>query len=76
MINLFESRYIKTFILLLFDYIQIHHTLGIEGIEADVVKFDEKGNKAAGTRVRKAMQVIKGLAQDVRVYVSNKNKQG
>ncbi len=51
-------------------------TEAIEGIEADVVKFDEKGNKAAGTRVRKAMQVIKGLAQDVRVYVSNKNKQG
>jgi hypothetical protein len=36
----------------------------------DAVKFDEKGNKAAGTRVRKAMQTIKGLAQDVRVAVS------
>lgn len=48
----------------------------VEGIQGDVTKFDEKGNKAAGTRVRKAMQVIKGAAQDVRVYVSNKNKQG
>ena len=48
----------------------------IESIQDDVVKFDEKGNKAAGTRERKAMQVIKGLAQDVRVYVSDKNKQG
>lgn len=48
----------------------------IESIQDDVVKFDEKGNKAAGTRVRKAMQTIKGAAQDVRVYVSNKNKQG
>ena len=37
-------------------------------------KFEEKGNKAAGTRVRKAMQNIKTLAQDVRVYVSEKNK--
>jgi hypothetical protein len=46
----------------------------IEGIQEDVVKFDEKGNKAAGTRVRKAMQTIKALAQDVRVYVSEKNK--
>lgn len=36
----------------------------------DAVKFDEKGNKAAGTRVRKAMQTVKGLAQDVRVAVS------
>ena len=26
----------------------------IEAIQDDVVKFDEKGNKAAGTRVRKA----------------------
>ena len=49
-------------------------TEAIESIQDDVVKFDEKGNKAAGTRVRKAMQTIKGLAQDVRVYVSDKNK--
>ena len=33
----------------------------------------EKGNKAAGTRVRKAMQQIKTLAQDVRVAVSAAN---
>ena len=32
------------------------------------------GNKAAGTRVRKGMQTIKGLAQDVRVHVSETNK--
>lgn len=51
-------------------------TEAIESIQDDVVKFDEKGNKAAGTRVRKAMQAIKGTAQEVRVYVSNKNKQG
>lgn len=42
-------------------------------IQEDVVKFNEKGNKAAGTRVRKAMQNIKGLAQDVRVAVSAAN---
>lgn len=40
----------------------------------DAAKFEEKGNKAAGTRVRKAMQSMKSLAQDVRVYVSDKNK--
>ena len=51
-------------------------TEAIESIQDDVVKFDEKGNKAAGTRVRKAMQTIKGTAQDVRVYVRTKNKQG
>ena len=45
----------------------------ITTIQEDVTKFDEKGNKAAGTRVRKGMQAIKGLAQEVRVYVSAKN---
>jgi hypothetical protein len=40
----------------------------------DAAKFDEKGNKAAGTRVRKAMQTIKGLAQEVRTGVSEANK--
>ena len=34
----------------------------------DAAKHD-KGNGAAGTRVRKAMQAIKGSAQDVRVKV-------
>ena len=43
-------------------------------IQADVEKFDTKGNKAAGTRVRKAMQAVKSLAQDVRVAVSEANK--
>jgi|TARA_B110000285_G_scaffold171222_1_gene191691 anti-sigma regulatory factor (Ser/Thr protein kinase) len=46
----------------------------ITELAADVTKFDEKGNKAAGTRIRKAMQTVKGLAQDVRVAVSEANK--
>ena len=36
----------------------------------DAVKHD-KGNSAAGTRVRKAMQAIKSDAQGVRVQVQN-----
>lgn len=35
----------------------------------DGEKFD-KGNNAAGTRVRKYMQELKNIAQDVRVKVS------
>ena len=35
---------------------------------ADAGKHD-RGNSAAGTRVRKAMQTIKGCAQDVRKQV-------
>ena len=42
-------------------------------IQDDATKFEEKGNKAAGTRGRKAMQNIKAVAQEVRVYVSAKN---
>ncbi len=39
----------------------------------DAVKHD-RGNSAAGTRVRKAMQTCKGCAQDVRKQVqSDKN---
>jgi len=51
---------------------QIQETL--DSIQDDATKFNEKGNKAAGTRVRKGMQAIKALAQDVRVAVSEANK--
>jgi|TARA_B110000444_G_scaffold228742_1_gene234734 hypothetical protein len=37
---------------------------------ADAVKHD-KGNAAAGTRVRKAMQAAKAAAQDVRAKVQD-----
>ena len=40
----------------------------IEEIEVDVQKA-EGGNKAAGTRVRKQMQDIKQMAQNVRATV-------
>ena len=43
--------------------------------QGDVTKFVE-GNNSAGTRVRKAMQTVKSLAQEVRVEVQDqKNKQ-
>lgn len=43
----------------------------VEGVEDDFNKFYDKGNKAAGTRVRKAMQELKSLAQEIRVEVQN-----
>ena len=47
----------------------------INDCQSDVTKFVE-GNNSAGTRVRKAMQTVKSLAQDVRVEVQDqKNKQ-
>ncbi len=44
----------------------------VSNLEEDASKFYEKGNKAAGTRVRKACQDIKNLCQDIRVDVSSK----
>ena len=47
----------------------------INDSQSDVTKFVE-GNNSAGTRVRKAMQTVKALAQEVRVEVQDqKNSQ-
>ena len=47
----------------------------INDCQTDVIKFIE-GNNSAGTRVRKAMQLVKQLAQNIRVEVQDqKNKQ-
>ena len=40
----------------------------MHGAHEDLEKF-AGGNKSAGTRVRKSMQSIKSMAQDVRVQV-------
>jgi len=55
----------------LFDMLQNE----INDCQSDVTKFVE-GNNSAGTRVRKAMQNVKTLAQQVRVEVQDqKNSQ-
>ncbi|MDN5212132.1 histone H1 [Fulvivirgaceae bacterium BMA12] len=41
-------------------------------LEGDFQKFYDKGNQAAGTRVRKGMQELKNLAQNIRVEVQEK----
>ena len=47
----------------------------INDCQSDLTKFVE-GNNSAGTRVRKAMQAVKSLAQEVRVEVQDqKNNQ-
>lgn len=48
----------------------------VNSLEGDFEKFYDKGNNAAGTRVRKGMQALKTLAQDVRVEVQNKKNAG
>ena len=47
----------------------------VNDCQTDVTKFVE-GNNSAGTRVRKAMQAVKSLAQEVRIEVQDqKNAQ-
>ena len=48
----------------------------VMGLESDFEKFYEKGNNAAGTRVRKDMQDLKNMAQDIRVEVQEKKNNG
>ncbi len=48
----------------------------VEGLEADFSAFYDKSNKAAGTRIRKAMQDLKNLAQDIRVEVQKMKNDG
>ncbi|MEC3881803.1 histone H1 [Parapedobacter sp. 10938] len=42
----------------------------VASIEEDAVKFFEKGNSAAGTRVRTGLQKVKTLAQEIRNAVT------
>ena len=44
----------------------------VNDMERDFNQFYDKGNKAAGTRVRKAMQELKKKAQDIRVEIQEK----
>ncbi|MFD1768490.1 histone H1 [Sphingobacterium suaedae] len=48
----------------------------VAAIEADADKFFNNGNSAAGTRVRKGLQDIKTLAQEIRNEVTAKKNDG
>jgi uncharacterized membrane-anchored protein YhcB (DUF1043 family) len=41
----------------------------VQTFEKDFIKFYEKGNKSAGTRVRKSMNDLKRKAQEIRKEV-------
>jgi hypothetical protein len=48
----------------------------IASVEEDADKFYNKQNSAAGVRIRKTMQDLKNLAQDIRTEVQDlKNKE-
>jgi len=45
-------------------------------LEGDFDKFYDKKNQAAGTRIRKGMQELKNIAQEIRIEVQEiKNKE-
>ena len=46
----------------------------VASIEEDVIKFSEKGNAAAGTRVRKGLQEIKRACQEMRDAIQSLKK--
>ncbi len=47
----------------------------VDALEVDFAKFYNDKNNAAGTRVRKGMQELKNLAQEIRLEVQEiKNK--
>jgi len=48
----------------------------VMSLEGDFQKFYEKKNQAAGTRVRKGMQELKNLAQEIRVEVQETKNAG
>lgn len=46
----------------------------VDSFEQDFAKFFDKQNKAAGVRVRKHMQELRQLAQEIRNEVQNKKQ--
>jgi hypothetical protein len=48
----------------------------VMSLESDFEKFYDKGNQAAGTRVRGGLQALKTLAQEIRTEVQAKKNAG
>lgn len=48
----------------------------VMSLEGDFDKFYDKQNSAAGTRVRKGMQELKNMAQEIRTEVQNMKNSG
>ena len=48
----------------------------LSSLEGDFQKFYDKGNSAAGTRVRKGMQELKNLSQEIRIEVQDIKNEG
>ncbi len=47
----------------------------VNSLQDDFDKFYVKENKAAGTRIRKSMQELKSIAQEIRVEIQDKKNE-
>lgn len=47
----------------------------IQNAYSNAEKFQNRGNKSAGTRVRKTMQEVKTQAQNIRIAISEMKKE-
>ena len=48
----------------------------VDSLEVDFEKFYDKKNNVAGTRVRKGMQDVKNLAQEIRLEIQDIKNNG
>lgn len=46
----------------------------VADMEPDVIKCHERKNRSAGVRVRKGLQEVKALAQEIRTQILDKKK--
>jgi hypothetical protein len=46
----------------------------LDRLEEDATKFYDRDTKVAGVRLRKGLQEIKSLAQEIRKEITSKNK--
>jgi hypothetical protein len=46
----------------------------MQEVEIDLPKFESKKNKSAGIRVRKALQDIKSISQEIRMHILDASK--
>lgn len=66
--NIFGGLNLKTTIMNQFEAIKSM----LDSMEKDFEKFYDKGNSAAGTRVRKGLQDLKNKCQEIRLDVQNR----
>lgn len=66
--NIFGGLNLKTTFMNQFEAIKSM----LDSMEKDFEKFYDKGNSAAGTRVRKGLQDLKNKCQEIRLDVQNR----